>query len=123
MGDLVERSETMLETYSDKQRPRCPFYGFNIISETMLDSQGNQCPLLSKLSRSYHPCLMEVNGEEPNWEKCPYLPKELKRVAESVAERKLTVIPKEFSPSKEIWQGIPFKHWKDYINSRFSPSN
>lgn len=57
----------------------CPFYGRALVLMgsslgrgslpfILLDQSGNQCAIAVS---GYIPCLMEVEGETPNWTTCP----------------------------------------------------
>ena len=49
---------------------KCPFYGVAAFptQKLLLDSQGNQCALLTDITA---PCSMELRGKEPDVRTCP----------------------------------------------------
>ena len=49
-------------------RKNCHFYGFHMAMGMMMDSSGNQCAPTGE----YRPCMMEMTGEDPDWNTCPY---------------------------------------------------
>ena len=57
-------------------RRKCPFYGFSGATgargiKLFRDSHGNQCPIKSGATR-HSPCVMEMQGEVPDWNICCY---------------------------------------------------
>jgi len=50
--------------------PKCPYYGFYLSRGIMVDTYGNQCALIIN---SYSPCQMEMNKENPDWNKCSFI--------------------------------------------------
>jgi hypothetical protein len=93
--------------FVEKERTKCPFYGFCYVGGGFVDLEGNQCPFIGE----YSPCKMEI----PDWENCPE-PREGRKpnCLESIGDCK--IFPKEFTPfGEESWEGIPFKKWVEYI--------
>ena len=96
----------------DKKRYACPFYGFYMAPGALLDTEGNQCALLTD---SYSPCQMQVYGELPNFGACPTNTEEKRKSIEAVSDH-LMVFPKEFKPKgNKSWEGISFKEWQEYV--------
>ena len=105
-----------LKPYFEIERPPCPFYGFNGISGSLMDTEGNHCAL----RRDYRPCVMEINEEEPNWNLCPIRQNFLEGRGKKLEEvaGKIQVFPREFRPPKDKpWKGISLKDW---MNSRLN---
>lgn len=101
-----------LEPYSDVERPACPFYGFNEMYGSLMDSKGNQCALITD---SFSPCKMEMTEENPNWHECPLNTEGSRKKLEEVAGR-MQAFPREFHPIKsKHWEGIPLTDWMNYI--------
>jgi hypothetical protein len=48
----------------------CRFYGCHAIvsMQVLAESGGNQCALITN---AYAPCRMEIEGNPPDWSKCP----------------------------------------------------
>lgn len=46
----------------------CKFYGHAAAIGTLFPTGGNQCALVTN---AHAPCRMEMEGQEPNWERCP----------------------------------------------------
>lgn len=86
--------------YYERARHPCPFYGFNGMYGRLMDQNGNQCALLRE---SHSPCQMEVEGNTPNWENCPFNNDLSRRDIEREAP-KVRAFPKEFwPPGKESY--------------------
>ena len=51
-------------------RPQCPYYGMSGQGglQRLFPSGGNQCALVMN---AHAPCQMEIEGQLPNWERCP----------------------------------------------------
>lgn len=110
--DLIEVGTRALAPYEllgPKRRERCPFYGFHLLADLLIDSEGNQCPLI--INR-YSPCRMEVQNIKPNWDFCAFNTRETSQRLEEVSDS-IKVFPKE----SRVSGGIPFKHWKDFVMS------
>ena len=86
-----------LKPYAQKDRPKCPFYGFNGMYGMFMDSEGNQCALITD---SFSPCQMEMAEKTPSWSECPFNTEEKRKDLASVA-RKMKVFPKGFHPPKQ----------------------
>lgn len=52
-----------------KPKPRCPFYGFSIMTGVMMPQGGNQC---AAMRGRYAPCGMETSDRTPDWTKCTH---------------------------------------------------
>jgi hypothetical protein len=111
-------SKEMPETYTENQRPPCPFYGFDgrYVSRGFgfMDVKVNCCALITN---SFSPCQMESRQhKEPNWDQCPFYNSEdwedfKKRVAD------VRIYPQEFWPvDTEEWEGIRFNKWLEFLN-------
>ena len=90
-----------------KTRPRCPFYGFFVGYGEFIDTQGNQCALFKD---AYVPCQMELQGSQPDFDKCNFK----KRLAPGFVEKiasSFIVFPKE-NPN-----GISFNDWMEQVMS------
>jgi hypothetical protein len=48
----------------------CRFYGYYVIEEALalVAQSGNQCALIVD---HYAPCQMEIEGQAPQWDRCP----------------------------------------------------
>lgn len=89
--------------YEERPRYRCPFYGFFHGPGVFLDQSGNQCPLTG----GYTPCLLERNGNTPNWDLCHIYNK---KDFDIVKVYDMQIFPKEFDPpDKSSWGGIKFR--------------
>ena len=110
MNDLTEKGDVKSQTYSDFSRPKCPFYGFNIIlnRNLMIDTEGNQCGLIGD---SYAPCQMEVHGDKPDWKACPINTRERMGKLDLIKDA-VVVIP------RGLQKGTSLSHWMDYILSK-----
>ena len=96
MPNLTKGDEP-LNPYLEVERSKCPFYGFNGMWGSLLDSQGNQCALITT---SYSPCQMEMAGQQPSWNLCPMhrdSTEEQIRELEELAKR-TRIFPREFHP-------------------------
>ena len=116
-NELAKRLDIMLTVLNVKEgeRARCPFYGFSGIPGILMDTEGNQCALVSD---SYSPCYMEFQGQKPNWDECRYhtdkLIQSLKASANSIR-----VFPEEFMPKDTpSWEGISFSEWYQHVMGR-----
>lgn len=92
-------------------RTKCPFYGFEYFKEPhniLKDSKGNQCPLHTK---SYSPCKMEMNQQQPDWESCPANSEATQSTIAGLLET-ARIFPREFYPQED---GIPLQEWVNYI--------
>ena len=116
MNKLVKINGGELKPYFEKSRPACPFYGFHINFEIMVDQKGNECALI----KGYTPCQMKIRKLTPCWNNCSfYSPEDIKNLKEM--EEILAVFPDEFHPPKaRSWKGITLKQWIQYIESRKS---
>ena len=95
-------------------RHPCPFYGFANVSRLFVDQEGNQCPLMG----GYTPCQMEMRGDAPNWNNCPFNNDENKEVLTDV-EHNFRICPREMWPKGETrWSGISFSEWKERLMSQ-----
>lgn len=113
MVDLVKVNSGKLKPYSEKSRPACPFYGFHISLEFMVDQKGNECALLN----GYYPCQMEIRKLTPCWSDCSfYDSKDIDNLLE--IEKKIQVFPEEFCPPKAgPWTGIKLKDWIQHVQN------
>jgi len=108
-----------MKPYFEVERPPCPFYGFSGMFGSLRDSGGNQCALKKDADSS---CVMEMKGEEPNWNLCPIHRQNSsdgngKRL-EEISER-IQIFPREFRPPKaEHWRGISLKYWMNRFLNR-----
>lgn len=115
-NDIVKKSDIMLPVlHTEEQRERCPFYGFSGFSGILMDTEGNQCALVTG---SHSPCYMEFQGQKPDWDECRYhtdkLIQSLKASAESIR-----VFPKEFIPEgAHSWEGISLSDWYQHVMGR-----
>jgi len=98
--------------YYKKDRPLCPFYGFNGLSGVFFESkEENQCGLKTLTST---PCQMELEGDTPDWNTCPHNTDEnlegLRRILDS------WVYPHEFQPpSGKGIRGLTLRRWFEYL--------
>ena len=113
-------SENTLQPLMEVKRHPCPFYRFHAFKNSLADTYGNECPLVS-LARStdkekhISPCYMEIGGETPNWNKCIYKNSSIVHSLEEHADE-IQVFPGEFQPSKTgSWEGITFRQWYAYV--------
>ena len=94
-----------------KERPPCPFYGFNGMHNVFFDTEGNQCGLITI---SHSPCKMEQEGGTPNWKEC-HLNSRENRVALGT-RLDLYVHPKEFQPpSGKGFRSFTIRKWFEYL--------
>lgn len=99
------------------ERTLCPFYGFSamgvMVGSMLLDTGGNQCPLEG--ANTFSPCQMEMAGEMPDWDSCPYNKEENREVIDFFLQE-FTIAPKEYWPvGKTSWKGLSFSWWFDHI--------
>jgi|SRR3989338_3732012 len=94
-----------------KQRTKCPFFGFFLASGTLIDQEGNQCPFKD----GYSPCHMQIQGPYPEWLKCSYnYPNNSVNIERFLDNIK--IFPSELHPKEaREWEGIPLRKWYDYI--------
>lgn len=110
--DLVRKKNSELKPYTEKQRHPCPFYGFNGSFGAMIDSEGNQCAIITK---SFSPCKMCLYHETPNWNKCSFNTEENKNRLIGILAN-IRIYPGEFKPSdSKNWRGLEFAEWADYV--------
>ncbi len=101
-----------LKPYKEKERHTCPFYGFFAANGMMMDQHGNQCALVID---SYRPCQMEKEGEQPDWNGCPFKEEKSSGELEILIDR-IQVFPQEFCPPGEKeWGGITLREWSEHI--------
>jgi len=99
-------------------RTGCLFYGFHYLGGMLMDSEGNQCALITS---SYSPCRMERRKQKTDWKLCEFNPASNKVLAfsPSVIEEILTsatICPKELWPEgASSWKGISFRNWYEHI--------
>ena len=103
------------QPYHKKERYQCPFYGFDGTNKRVyLDSEGNQCGLKTL---SYAPCQMEIDGDTPDWGKCPHNTEENRKGLTKILD-KVRLFPKEFYPPRtKSWGGITLRQWIQYLDS------
>jgi len=115
---VFRRKEQSLEPVYHRDRHRCPFYGFfgAPAQGVFLDQGGNQCALLTT---SYSPCRMEMRGEIPNWDGCPFnIEEDSKKFLRELADS-FRVFPDEFRPEGvKSWEGISFRTWYYHVMGR-----
>ena len=92
--------------FENKNRCRCPFYGFYLAIESglLLDEKGDRCALVTD---SYSPCKMQINNETPDWAGCGFNHVENKGILEKIIN--FRVFPDEFE------EGMSFKEWVEYL--------
>ncbi|MEK6885692.1 MAG: hypothetical protein AABX17_01885 [Nanoarchaeota archaeon] len=92
-------------------RTKCPFYGFALFRNIMVDSRGNQCTLLN----GYAPCQMERASKSPDWVNCGFnVEVAQKGLAELLENGR--IFPEELKPAdSKSWKGINFKDWYNHI--------
>ncbi len=96
---------------SNKLRPACPFYGFATGHYALIDSGGNQCPLIE----GHAPCGRLADGQEPNWQECKLNVPSYEGSLEYYV-RTARIFPEELRPRSEAsWEGIPLQVWYDHI--------
>ncbi|MBU4069788.1 MAG: hypothetical protein KJ646_02290 [Nanoarchaeota archaeon] len=101
-----------LEPVTPKQRYPCPFYGFHMAMEMLMDQSGNQCALITK---SYSPCKMKISNQTPNWNKCQFVGEKNRKALETITDN-FIIFPDEFFPKgAKSWKGMAFKDWQNYI--------
>jgi len=96
------------------KRYKCPFYGFGLVKESLMDTKGNQCALF--VSR-HSPCRMEISNQVPDWDECPVRKNTegIDSVVRGMIE-KYKIFPHEFRPEgAKSWNGISFKQWYEHI--------
>jgi hypothetical protein len=109
-----ERKDRGIALYVMK-RSACPFYGFVVKSNVMLDTVKKRCALTLITTRPYNLCQMEIIRDKPNWFKCPLNTEENgKKIVENL--EKIRVCPREFRPAKaKSWDGMTLKIWMRHI--------
>ena len=118
MKFLPIKRKKELELVTLKQRYDCPFYGFHAAREMLIDSEGNQCALITK---RYSPCQMGIRDQIPSWSECPFNTEESRR-AISEYSGSFRVFPEELFPKgKESWEGISLTEWLAYVRSPEAP--
>ncbi|MDD5606197.1 MAG: hypothetical protein PHR51_02670 [Patescibacteria group bacterium] len=77
----------------------------------MLHSGGNQCAIITG---SYSPCQMEVAGEMPNWDECPF---QRQRGPELLARvKEFRVHPGDSHPNVQCSEdGMSFEEWFEAV--------
>ncbi len=113
MGLPVPQRSRELTPYIQRSRPHCPFYGFNGMFGVLMDSEGNQCALITNV---YSPCQMEMKEQTPDWFECPFNTEGHREKLAKVLND-LRVFPKEFHPPGQAsWGGVSLINWIRYIN-------
>jgi len=113
-NDLITRDGEVVPAYFEKERPVCPFYGFNGMFGGLIDSRGNQCALVKK---SYSPCQMELDGETPDWHNCPLNTEGA--IEAHFGSMDIRAFPKELRPSEDGgWSGVSLEDWIRHIVDR-----
>jgi len=115
MSELVQREEIVPKPYIEKERYKCPFYGFygNARMGGLIDQEGNQCALITN---SYSPCKMETCGIKPDLRMCVFNTKENREIFSRMKE--MRIFPKEFTPpNTDDWKGITLGQWVKYLTS------
>ena len=104
--------KSLLKPTFNKERYKCPFYGFSHPLMGMFrDQDGNQCPLYEE----YTPCQMEIENQTPNWEKCLINNKENGDIINRIINSH-RFAPREFWPKgKSSWKGLQFERWTEYV--------
>ena len=106
-GKISLVTETEITPFVEKERTKCPFYGFCYIDGVFVDLGGDQCLFIE----DHPPCKMDV----PDWKKCN-VPKEHQKPDCLKEIENCKIFPKEFCPpGKFSWDGISFKKWVEYI--------
>ena len=98
------KSNTLDPLYEREQHP-CPFYGMAMGEGYFLDTNGNQCALISG---RHSPCKMELDGEKPNWYNCSH------NNSEIILDLMNRNPPIKIFPD-ELKKGINFKEWYEYV--------
>ena len=110
----MAEEKVQLKPVYDVPRTKCPFYGFHYAAGFFMDSEGNQCPLITD---RYAPCQMEIAGKAPDWKLCGFRADKNEKVIEEILAN-AKIGPKEFWPKgTNSWKGIPFKDWMNYISN------
>ncbi len=96
----------------EKERYKCPFYGFTTgMMNSFMDTEGNQCALVTS---SFSSCRMERGGDVPNWDSCSLNCGDKKALI--FVKKYYKIFPKEFWPQGESsWKGLSFSRWWKYI--------
>ena len=102
-----------LEPYYKKERPPCPFYGFDGTNKRVyFGSKGNQCALITE---RYTLCQMEKEGDTPDWRGCPFNTQENREAISKLLDH-LRIYPGEFQPpSGKGIRGITLRAWFEYL--------
>ena len=94
----------MVEEAMKLSRMFCPYYGFALVREVMMDSKGNQCALHGE---SFSPCVMQLAGLEPEFMACTEF---------AEAEREM-YLERELLGHVAVFInggfGMPFERWLD----------
>jgi hypothetical protein len=103
-----------------KRTSRCPFYGFIVKSNIMIDTEENHCALASVISLLSSPyCLMEAIRDKPGWDGCSLNTERNGKKLVEILE-KIRVCPREYRPAKGTWDGWPLKIWLKYLENTTS---
>lgn len=93
-----------------KDRPPCPFYGFAMQDDLLIDTCGNQCALREG---THSPCTMSIAGDTPDWKTCP---RWKMTDNEFKAFRNWTIFPAECHPEGgRSWDGVLFGKFIDAV--------
>jgi len=100
-----------IQIYKTKIRTKCPLYGFAYAIGNLIDSEGNQCAIITD---RYSPCRMEILDQEICWKDCRFNSKESASNIEKILE--FTIFPNELMPKgAPSWKGIPLRNWYEHI--------
>lgn len=108
-----EKTEDIIPT-KQKKRTKCPFYGFYMVPNALMDQDGNQCAL----ENGHTPCSMEMRGKYPDFGKCTFFYSDAGKseFLSKCESSNVRVFPSEFWPEgKSEWEGILFSKWTEYI--------
>ena len=101
-----------------KSRPPCPFYGFKIYQNNLVDTYADQCPFQKP---GPGPCRRNGYGEKPDYFKCSFaLVNSLEGLSHIFGH--LRVYAQEFaSRYGGISPGITFREWLSFLYDAPSP--
>lgn len=103
-----------LKPYTQKERPPCPFYGFDGETNFFIDTSGNQCAMTG----TYTPCQREMENLRPCWKECALNTAENRKNLKEISKI-IRVFPDDFQPPKALeWEGVSLKKWMRYFKNK-----
>jgi hypothetical protein len=114
----VKQELSEIKPVRQKDRYKCPFYGFSLTPGYFSDQENNQCALIIS---SDHPCDIKSNNKTPDWNNCYLNNMSNSNGIKEIIENYRTNAS-EFRPEGvNKWRGIPFRYFYDYIMNLENP--